>query len=209
MTWHDKRLVNMMSTVHNGSTFSKRVRSRFHDDFYREVEHPKMIQLYTKYMGGVDLADQQVSYCVLLHRMLKWWKKLVICNLFEVCVSNSKVIFKHLNPNKRIKTEKFRLSVIHGLLEGYEKPVRPFKRPATNPEARLTARHFISLNPKIIGGGKRSCPDCEVCSDRGHKRHQTQYFCQDCGKPMCPHPCFGRYHTLKNYKVQCTPELHK
>lgn len=66
------------------------------------------------------------------------------------CVANSKVILKAQNPGKRVKTEKFRLQVIEGLLEGYVKQSRSFCRPWTG--ARLTDRHFVSLNPKVIGG---------------------------------------------------------
>lgn len=211
ITWCDKRVVNLLTTVHSGATYLKRVRSRFNPHHHREVDHPKAIQLYTHFMGGVDLADQQTQYCVLLHRMLKWWKKLFICNLLEVSVVNSKIIFKELpnNVNKRIKTEKFRLDIIQGLLEGYEIPNRPFQRPTTNPPLRMSARHFPSLNPKMIGGGRRSNPDCEVCSNRSKKRHQTQHYCADCNKPLCPYPCFERYHTLKDFKIDCNAELHK
>lgn len=27
--------------------------------------------------------------------------------------------------------------------------------------------------------------------------------------PLCVHPCFERYHSLLDYKVTCSPELHK
>lgn len=213
MTWHDKRLVHVLSTVHNGSTYTKKMRSRFYAEtnYVREVDFPRAIQLYTYFMGGVDLADQQTQYCVQLHRMLKWWKKVFICNLLELSMVNSKIIYKALplNENKKVKTEKFRLSVVEGLLEGYDKPNKPFRRPIINPGSRLTERHFPSLNPKIIGGGRRSCPDCEVCSDRQKKRHQTTYFCEKCATPMCPDPCFQRYHTLQNYKITCTADLHR
>lgn len=211
ITWTDKRLVNVLSTVHNGSSFIKRVRSRLHDNYVREVEHPKAIQLYTHFMGGVDLADQQTQYCVLLHKMLKWWKKLFLCNLLEVSVINAKIVYRELpgNQNKRVRTEKFRLEIIQGLLEDYPIPNRPFQRPATNAPLRMTARHFVTLNPKLTNGGRRSSPDCEVCSNREVKRHQTQYYCADCSKPMCAYPCFQRYHTLKEYKINCTDELHK
>lgn len=209
ITWHDKRLVHVLSTVHNGSTFVKKVRSRFHENFIREVDHPRAIQLYTHFMGGVDLADQQTQYSVLLHRMLKWWKKLFICSLLEVSFVNARVIYKDLNPAKRVKPHKFRMAIIEGLVDGYEQTSKPFRRPVNNPSSRLTSRHFVSLNPKMIGGGRRSNPDCEVCSDRAVKRHQTSYFCRDCDKPMCAYPCFMRYHTMQNYKIDCTPNLHK
>lgn len=213
IAWQDKRLVHLLSTIHNGSIYLKKVRSRLYADtnYVREVDHPRAIQLYTYFMGGVDLADQQTQYCVLLHRMLKWWKKLFICNLLEVSMVNAKIIYKELpvNKNKRIKTDKFRLSIIEGLLEGYQKPSKSFRRPVNNPDRRLLGRHFPTLNPNVIGGGRRSCPDCEVCSDRSKKRHQTTYYCAQCETPMCPYPCFERYHTLQNYKCDCTPNLHK
>ena len=71
-------------------------------------------------------------------------------------------------------------------------------------------RHFPAMTP----AGSRSKPNCEVCSDRskgkaGVRRHQTSHFCVECRVPLCPYPCFQRYHTLVNYKVVCTPELHK
>jgi len=210
INWCDKRLVHLMTSVHNGSTFLKRVRSKFHDNHVREVHHPRAVQLYTQYMGGVDLADQQISYCALLHRMVKWWKKLFICNILEVCVGNSKAIYKELNPQKRLTTDKFRLQIITGLLEGWERRNKRFSRPATNPTSRLLERHFPKLNPSMTAKGRRSNPDCEVCSNRSEKRrHQTQYMCCVCDVPLCVHPCFSRYHTLVQYKVTCSPELHQ
>jgi hypothetical protein len=210
ITWHDKRLVNLLTTVHNGSTFTKAIKSRFHENHYREVYYPKAVQLYSMYMGGVDSADQQVQTCVSQHKMLKWWKKLAICNLLEVSVCNAKIIWKHFRQNERYRLYKFRLSLIHGLLDGYSYPVTKFARPVNNPSRRLTERHFPSLNPNFTPGGRRSSPDCEVCSSREEKkRHQTQHFCRSCNIPLCVYPCFERYHTLQNYKIVCSQELHK
>ncbi|XP_060085361.1 piggyBac transposable element-derived protein 4-like, partial [Ylistrum balloti] len=163
ISFMDKRLVNVITTVHNGSTYTKRVRSRFHENHFREVEHPMAIQLYTKYMGGVDSADQQTQYCVTQHRMLKWWKKLVLCSLLEISFCNAKILWKHFNPGMRkYCSNNFRLAVISGLLEGYERQNnKKFVRPAANPPSRMTERHFPSLNPSITPGGRRSNPDCE------------------------------------------------
>ena len=100
LTWNDKRLVNLLTSVHNSSTFTQVVKSRLHAGHQREVFYPKAIQLYTMYMGGVDSADQQVQYCVSQHKMLKLWKKILRCNLLEVSVCNAKVIWKHFHPDK-------------------------------------------------------------------------------------------------------------
>ena len=59
------RKVNVLSTVHNSSTFTNKIRSRFADNHYKEIEKPRAIALYSKYMSGVDLTDQQVSYTAL------------------------------------------------------------------------------------------------------------------------------------------------
>lgn len=202
--------MNVLSTVHNGSTFLKSVRSKFHDNHVRQVDHPKAIQLYTQYMGGVDSADQQVQYCVSQHRSLKWWKKIVICNLLEVTYCNSKIIWKSFHREKKFDSTKFRLAVIRGLLDGFQPTNKKFMRPVSNPPMRLTMRHFVSLNPNFTPAGRRSSPDCEVCSDRSaKKRHQTQYMCLDCNIPLCAYPCFQRYHTLQNYKITCNPQLHQ
>jgi hypothetical protein len=210
ISWLDKRQVNLLTTVHNGNTFVKQVRSKFHANYVRNVECPMSVQLYTNYMGGVDLADQQVSYSTLMHRTLKWWKKLFLCNLLEVTVSNAKVIFKALNPDKRIKSDKFRLAIIYGLLEGFERQnVHRKPKPCNDPPSRLTERHFLSINGKKTPAGRQSYQDCQVCSNREQKkRHETQYICQDCNIPLCIYPCFQRYHTILNYKIPCSKELH-
>lgn len=210
IAWMDKRQVNVLTTVHNDSSFTRRVRSKFNPDHYKEMEQPKAISLYTQYMAGVDISDQQTSYNMVSHRMLKWWKKVFICNLLEVCMANTKVIYKQLRGNAHVNAEQFRLNVISGLLEGYARPQRSFSRPTSNPPSRLTERHFPSLNQHKTPAGRQSKPDCEVCSNRELKqRHQTQHMCATCDMPMCVYPCFERYHTMVNYKILCTPELHK
>lgn len=213
ITWTDKREVNLLTTLHNGSTFRKRVRAKGVPGNHREVDQPRAIFHYTQFMGGVDLADQQTAYNASQHRCLKWWKKVVLSNLLEVCMGNAKVVYKKLNPGMKVRADKFRLGVISGLLEGYERPVKPFCRPTSHPSRRLMDRHFIENNPNKTPSGKQSWRDCEVCSDRTTKeaRHQTQYMCMACDIPLCVHPCFRRHHTLSVYKMACDKErsMHK
>ncbi|XP_067661397.1 piggyBac transposable element-derived protein 4-like [Haliotis asinina] len=210
ITWTDKRKVNLLTSIHNGSCFLKRVRSRASPNNFRDVRKPKAVQLYSQHMGGVDQADKQLQYYMVLHRCCKWWKK-VFLYLMEVSFSNALIIFKAANPGKRVSSEKFRLVIATRCLEGYERQGRARSgRPATNLErpARLTARHFPGKTQDKTPKGKISCNDCVVCSFRGAKRHQTTFICKNCNVHMCPVPCFERYHTLINYKVQCYPGLH-
>ena len=121
ITWKDKRRVNILSTIHNSSTYTKKLRSRFSENHHRDVDRPKAIGLYSKYMSGGDITDQQLAYNCLQHRMLKWWKKVVLCNLLEITMANAKVIYKKLGVGN-YNNDTFRLAIIEGLLEGYEKP---------------------------------------------------------------------------------------
>ena len=213
VTWHDRREVRVLSTIHNSSTFRKTVRSKFHAGYMRQVDQPKAVFLYSQYMGGVDVSDQQLSYNMSQHRCMKWWKKLVLCNLLEVSFANCKVIWKALNKGSsaasHCKSDKFRLAVIHGMLEGFVRRSSIFARPALNPPFRLVERHFPTVNPARTPAGRQSTPDCEVCSDRTVRRCQTPWMCQECEVPMCVEPCFQRYHTLVRFKTTCRPNYHK
>ena len=64
----------MLSTIHNDSIseISRRLRSSVGG--VESVEKPVMIQEYNKFMGGVDKADQLVTYYGFAHTTKKWWK---------------------------------------------------------------------------------------------------------------------------------------
>jgi hypothetical protein len=60
IAWFDRRQVTVISSIHNAITFQKTVRTKNVPDHKRVVDKPAAIQLYTKYMQGVDRADQHV-----------------------------------------------------------------------------------------------------------------------------------------------------
>jgi len=209
IAWFDKRQVTVMSSVHNTQTFEKTVRTRNAADHRRTVQKPLAIELYSRYMQGVDRADQLLWYKLSTHRQLKWWKKLFLY-LLEVTTVNACTIYRHLHPDKSVCATKFRLAVVSGLLEGYDcTSVRFARRPANPPPSRLVGRHFPSCNLQLTPAGRPTKPDCIVCSDRDVKRHQTPTLCRECKVPLCAVPCFERYHTLLDYKAICSDAYHK
>ena len=54
LQWQDKRLVTMLSTIHNDDNISKRRRTRHAVGGREEIEKPVMVEQYNTYMGGVD-----------------------------------------------------------------------------------------------------------------------------------------------------------
>ncbi len=136
------------------------------------------------------------------------WKKVFIY-LLEVSYVNSWIIWKSFHPGSRQHPEKFRFAIVPGLLEGYTRQGgRPGQRSNDAP-ARLTERHFLTINRELTPAGRPSKPDCIVCSNLEVRRHQTELMCIQSEKPMCAAPCFRLYHTHVNYKADCVPGFHK
>jgi len=209
ISWQDRKLVNCITTVHSSQTFQKLVRSKRAPGREREVEKPVAVQMYSKFMGGIDRADKQMTYYVVLHRSTKWWKRLFFY-LLEVTFCNALIIWKAVSPG-RVHADKFRLAIIQKLLQDcdLQRPRRP-GRPRVDPPLRLTGvgEHLPTINPGPLKNGRRPRLDCVVCSDRSIRRHQTSYICKKCNVAMCPFPCFERFHTLQVFKIDCSVELH-
>ena len=74
LQWIDKRPVNMLSTIHDRSLISKQWQSRNAPSGIEEVLKPRMGEEYSKHMGGVDKADQLLSYYGFCHCTVKWWR---------------------------------------------------------------------------------------------------------------------------------------
>ena len=55
--WYDKKVVNLITTVHSAVTYKKLVRSKQNPEHVREVDKPCAIQSYSQHMGGTDRVD--------------------------------------------------------------------------------------------------------------------------------------------------------
>ena len=191
--WMDKRVVTALSTVHSGGMTSITRRSRRVTGGVETIEKPTMINQYNKFMGGVDKADQLVTYYGFYHHSKKWWKR-VFFHLLDVSLVN--VYITHCGvtaAGQRLSHMDFRLEVARELIERSgesEVPVSPVD--ASRVPVRLVGRDHFPEPGKVR--------DCRVCSRRDRKRKQTSYQCSTCKVPLCVHPCFRNFHTQKNYK---------
>jgi len=62
LKWKDKHAVLMLSTIHDTSMVTKHRRSQLAPGGTEEIQKPNMVDQYNAYMGGVDKADQLLSY---------------------------------------------------------------------------------------------------------------------------------------------------
>ena len=199
--WKDKRVVSMLTTIHSDDVVVVQRRSRVAPSGREEVKNPVAITEYNQYMGGVDRADQLLSYYGYSHRTIKWWKRGFFFS-FDMAVVNAYLLYlgKHPNRRGRLTYERFRITLAKEMLESAGISVdhtneQPTPGPHVNPRqpiARLQERHF----PTTIGRTKSDRPmqnDCHVCSKRrGRGRKTTTY---KCNLPMRIVPFFELWHT--------------
>lgn len=81
ISWYDKKRVNLVSSVHNTSTFLSRTRSKDSPDGFRTVEKPKPIELNTRYMRGIDLADQNMWYGIKCPQISQVVEETFVCGI--------------------------------------------------------------------------------------------------------------------------------
>ena len=73
--WQDKRLVSVLTTLHDDTPVQVERRS-WHGPGGREtVDKPQAVTEYNKYMGGVDHGNQLLTYYGYPHRTRKWWRR--------------------------------------------------------------------------------------------------------------------------------------
>jgi hypothetical protein len=199
LQWKDKRVVTMLSTIHDTSMIQKTRRSRFSSFGQEVVTKPLVIDKYNTFMGGVDKSDQLLSYYGFSHRCVKWYKR-AIFHLIDLTIVNAYILSQI--SNKNLTHVKFRLKLASQLLAkaGLEigSSFPPQVSPGLSPNARLEERHFIGKTPSKPNG-KPAQLQCIVCSHKKkNKKVTTTFRCKQCLVALCPTPCFELYHTKVN-----------
>jgi len=99
--WKDKRLVQMISTIHEATIINKGQNDRKTN---MEIKKPSAVVLYNKFMKDVDRADQYLSYYSVLRKTVKWSKKLVLY-LLNCALFNAFFVYRTLNTNKKSRVQ--------------------------------------------------------------------------------------------------------
>lgn len=219
-SWKDKRVVNMISTLHSAQMVEVASRRKQTNNLVRMK--PMCIVDYNKYMHGVDTADQHLAYYPFLRKTVKWSKKLFFY-LLLCSVCNSHALYKIKNPGKSLLD--FTQNIVESLIENeaqdvVTEPVQssststplptpstsevktkyPKRAPVHDPITRLDGimKNHILVNIPPTQKKERPSRPCKVCLKK-KKRSETKFICISCKIPLHVGDCFTRYHTLKNY----------
>ena len=211
--WNDRSAVTVMSTLHHGDKSDSCIRHTKEPKYkpYKKLRVPRPVAIgdYNKHMGGVDKSDQMIKYYEVLHKSLKYWKKIFL-HMIDMAVYNAFIMFTQLQLENRrgerltrpagYAQKDFRIELMRGLAgigddedpPLYVPPARapPPSPPPDNPPDN--PRH--SSHVPIILETRGNCPVCRVS---GHY-NRCRYACEQCNVPLCisaERDCFKVYHS--------------
>ncbi|GBM08915.1 PiggyBac transposable element-derived protein 4 [Araneus ventricosus] len=140
LKWTDKKTILMLSTLHSTSMVtveSKKSKS--------SKLKPEVVADYNNTMGGVDKADQCLSYYPVARNQQRKYYKNIFRYLLSQAVWNAFVIFK--KNGEKMRQVEFRMKLIERLIEvtvcNPSTRRGPFPKSEEN-VVRLTGRHFPS-----------------------------------------------------------------
>ncbi|GBO20913.1 PiggyBac transposable element-derived protein 4 [Araneus ventricosus] len=197
LKWTDKKTILILSTLHSTSMVtveSKKSKS--------SKLKPAVVADYNNTMGGVDKADQCLSYYPVARNQQRKYYKKIFRYLLSQAVWNAFVIFKK-NGGKMRQVE-FRMKLIERLIEvtvcNPSTRRGPFPKSEEN-VVRLTGRHFPSYVDESESRKKsRKCAVCSLKINENGKRvrRESRFQCKNCNVGLCVAPCFEIYHTESN-----------
>ena len=189
LKWMDKRPVAVLTTIHDNSMMTITRRTRSSEQGTQTIQKPTVIEKYNTYMGGVDKADQLVTYYGYPHFSKKWWKR-VFFHLLDTTIVNAYILYKQSSTTNKLSHMDFQLAIAQSLISDCPRQPHSATSPSDTPQ-RLMGQHFPEPGPSR---------DCKVCSHRATaKRKRSTFKCDICNVTLCIHPCFKKYHTLKKY----------
>ncbi|CAF1671042.1 unnamed protein product, partial [Adineta ricciae] len=141
LKWMDKREVYMLSTVHDSQMITI---DRLDHKTGSKIMKPICVQDYNENMGAIDLVDMQSSFTECIRKMLKWYKKFFF-HIVDMASINAFYLYKTQNL-KNLQLKEFRLQLIKNIGSKYgDQKQLSLGRLPTDPQLRLSARHFPSL----------------------------------------------------------------
>ena len=97
LQWRDSRVVSVLSPVHKGNQVTNcQRRGKVNGEFRRlQLQQPRAISDYNKFMKGVDQSDQLLSYYNVLRKSDKFWKTLFF-HVIDISVVNAYILFEEV-----------------------------------------------------------------------------------------------------------------
>ena len=176
LTWKDRKAVSFLSTIHDPDlgeqvTRRQKVGGRYQE---RQVNCPKLVNDYNRYMGGVDKNDQ-LAIVRKEMKQLSWYNRVFI-KLLEMAIYNSYVMEEtvktHRNPAGKVirGVLDFKDDLVSQLVGNVRAPRRSAGRKRTREERNNgrfdTATRLTNVGDHLPAKGEGKDHHCVVCSEK-------------------------------------------
>ncbi len=194
-SWYDNRRVLTISNFLGKDPVSDCKRYDRKKKKEVSVPRPASVELYNKFMGGVDKADMYLSlYCTKL-RTKKWYHRIAF-HLLSLAVVNSFVMYRELGGQGSLID--FLVDICRSLLAS--KPSQCGSDSESNEPVRRQRSLKGSQVPNAVRYDKYNhwpiqCEKPQRCKADGCAR-RTQFLCSKCQVYLCTNgsKCFVDYH---------------
>ena len=193
--WHDKKDVTFLSTNVCPTEPARQVKRKVRGQEIF-IDKPKVANVYTSKMGGVDRSDQLCSFYSTGWQSRKWYKY-IFWFVFNLSVCNAFVLegFHHVSCHRRKRTLiAFKLELAKCLINGFSQRKR--RRSLDRPESpSIPVDSHTSVHVK---GRKRKCVQCIKAGRRTEKGYkvETRFECCLCKVALCRPCCHQEFHTV-------------
>ena len=206
--WWDKCQVIVLTTINDAVEVVWK-----HDHHGNTQLKPKAFVEYTSNMWVCDLSDQlMTSYCM-LHRSVKWWRKLFF-RMLSLLLNNAYVLHKKFGVKPLAHNVFLEHSVQYLLNESLGNATTKVmrKRPAEMSTSCQFEGHHYPVHITKCSGSKIGSKKCSACNfgkkelfahdfTISLKCKLTSYQCDVCKVPLCIELCFKTYHKLATKEV--------
>lgn len=204
--WKDKRIVTMITTQHHPRLIVARNR------FGKYLKKPKEVTEYNKFMSGIDISDQMLSYYSTPKKTIRWYKK-VFFHIFDMAIWNAYYTFrKHCNDKETMLGFRERIiryylgfgnlscaDIISSKKISNPRKSLPNSNQSNHQEgtsSQVANNHWPELIPKTENCKRNKVfLKCRLCTKNKIKK-ETSYRCKGCPSkaPLCP-GCFEPWHS--------------
>ena len=200
--WKDRRVVNVLSTVHRGHTYGMVTRNTKVDGQHVQlhVRQPRCIADYNHWMGGVNTFDQLAATHRILRKVRKYWETLLL-DLIDSVTINCFLYFsmwcqQHpgtIERRRNMRHSDFRANLIRQLAGIALNEPPPRRRRRGPPVDEQPAADILHLP-----GHRDQKKNCHFCYLTEHRQRQCVTYCRTCDVHLHvgPRDCFAQYHQM-------------
>jgi hypothetical protein len=179
--WMDKKPVYFVSTCCDPAR-SETVQ-RWSGGERVDVACPEVVPTYLKYMRGVDVFSQRLSYSKIGRRSMKWFYS-IAWFLVDTAIHNAFVLYQRRHNKTNFGEKDFRMELMQQLVGSFSARVA---------HARFRKHPRDSLHRLEHTEQRSACVQCSKRVGKGQHNQRTNWRCLDCEAFLCVPDCYNKH----------------